>query len=391
MKPASAAFALMAFFSTAASAYPSMIRHGYTQCAACHTDPSGGTLLTKYGRAQSELLLSSRWGAGKEDEPSAKDDFLLGVLRTPDSLSLGGWFRYGYIWNTIHGTLVDDRLLQMRGDVAAAVRAGPVRAAAQLGYSSASSAPFSELAWVTRNANGANLVSREHWIGLAFADDAGLLRGGRIYLPFGLRNLEHTSFVRAATRTDIDQDQQDGIALAIAKESFRMEVMAILGNYSVRPDAFRERGLSGYLEVAPFSRLALGVSALVTRADAALGSKGATLRQAYGVTARASPWTPLVLLAEVDALITTPLGNGGASAGHADWLQADVEVLRGVHIVSAIEGMKPPGGGASSLGVWGGAAWFVIPHLDVRADWVRRSTTGAPPTMTFLLQVNGYL
>src|SRR5260370_37967329 len=103
----------------------------------------------------------------------------------------------------------------MRGDVAAAVRAGPVRAAAQLGYSSASSAPFSELAWVTRNANGANLVTREHWIGLAFADDAGLLRGGRIYLPFGLRNLEHTSFVRAAAPTHIDPDQPDAITVAI--------------------------------------------------------------------------------------------------------------------------------------------------------------------------------
>src|SRR5713226_1210905 len=101
----------------------------YTQCAACHIDPSGGTLLTKYGRAQSELLLSSRWGAGKEDEPSPRDDFLLGALRTPDSLTLGGWFRYGYIWNTVDGTLVDDRLLQMRGDVAAALRIGPVRAA----------------------------------------------------------------------------------------------------------------------------------------------------------------------------------------------------------------------------------------------------------------------
>jgi len=99
----------------------------------------------------------------------------------------------------------------------------------------------------------------------------------------------------------------------------------------------------------------------------------------------------LVLLAEVDALINTSLGNGGASAGHADWLQADVEVLRGVHILSAVEGMKPPGGGPSSLGLWGGAAWFVFPHLDLRADWIRRTTTGSPATVTFLLQLNAYL
>jgi len=55
--------AAVGLFSTAASAYPTMIRNGYTQCATCHADPSGGTLLTPYGRAQSELLLSSRWGA----------------------------------------------------------------------------------------------------------------------------------------------------------------------------------------------------------------------------------------------------------------------------------------------------------------------------------------
>ncbi len=390
MKPASAALTAIALFSTVAHAYPSMIRHGYTQCSTCHTDPSGATLLTKYGRAQSELLLSTRWGAGKEDEPAKTDQFLFGLVPTPDFLNLGGWVRYGYLWNTVSGRLVDDRLLQMRADLAAEVRVGPVRAAAQLGYASPSSAAFTELAWITRNTRAGNLVSREHWIGLAFANDTGLVRGGRIYLPFGLRNIEHTSFVRTATRTDINQDQQDGIAVALSKENWRMEAMAILGNYSLRPDAFRERGFAGYFEIAPLSRLALGLSALATRADAAVGSKGPTLRQAYGLTARAAPWTPLVLLGEVDLLINSSLGNGGASAGHADWLQADVEVLRGVHLLTAVEGMSPPGGGASSLGLWGGAAWFLFPHFDIRADWIRRSTTGSPPTVTYLIQGNGY-
>src|SRR5262249_37407470 len=63
MKTALLIFAAVVLSSTAAKAYPTMIRHGYPQCASCHTDPSGGTLLTRYGRAQSELLLSSRWGA----------------------------------------------------------------------------------------------------------------------------------------------------------------------------------------------------------------------------------------------------------------------------------------------------------------------------------------
>jgi hypothetical protein len=375
-------------FSAAASAYPTMIRHGYTQCAACHTDPSGGTTLTQYGRAQSELLLSSRWGAAKEAEPAPTSSFLFGLLRTPDAVSLGGWIREGYIWNAVDGKLVDNRALQMRASVAATVRLGPVRAAAELGYASAQTA---QLAAVTRNPDGANLVSREHWIGYAFDDDAGLVRGGRINLPFGLRNLEHTSFVRAATHTDINEDQQDGIALAFASGSWRAEVMAILGDYSLRPDAFRERGLAGYTEVALSSSLALGLSALATRADATLETRSPGLRQAYGLTARAAPWTPLVLSAELDLLFDAALGASSVKAGQAGWLQADLEIVRGVHLLSAAEGLRSPSGGSTQKGLWGGAAWFVLPHLDLRADYVRRFSADSPATDTFLIQFNGYL
>ncbi|MGZ6125062.1 MAG: hypothetical protein ACXWLR_08885, partial [Myxococcales bacterium] len=279
-----------ALFPAAASAYPEMIRHGYTQCAACHTDPSGGTLLTDYGRAQSELLLSTRWGAADEAEPTAASKFLLGAVSTPASVTLGGWEREGYIWNTVGGKLADRRALQMRTSLAAEVRAGPLRAAAEVGYASAGTA---QLAAVTRNQDGANLISREHWIGLSFAGGDGLVRGGRINLPFGLRMLEHTSFVRAATQTDINEDQQDGVALALAAASWRAEAMAILGNYSLRPDALRQRGLAGHAEVDLSGHLALGVSALTTRADASPGSRAPSLRQAYGLTARAAPWTAL--------------------------------------------------------------------------------------------------
>ena len=194
--------------------------------------------------------------------------------------------------------------------------------------------------------------------------------------------------MRTATRTDINEDQQDGIAVAIAGESWRAEGMAILGNDSLRPDAFRERGFAGYVERAFSSRVVLGLSALVTRADAALDTRSPALRQAYGLTARVLPWTPLVLSAEIDALVSVPLGNASLTAGHAGWLQSDLEVLRGVHLVSAAEHLGSPAGGAS--GWWGGVAWFIVPHLDVRGDLIRRSSDSAT-TDTFLIQVNGYL
>jgi hypothetical protein len=53
-------------FSPRAHAYTWMIKHGYSSCGACHSDPSGGELLTVYGRAMSEAFLSSKWGGDSE-------------------------------------------------------------------------------------------------------------------------------------------------------------------------------------------------------------------------------------------------------------------------------------------------------------------------------------
>jgi hypothetical protein len=197
--------------SGTAHAYPFMIRHGYTQCATCHTDPSGGTFLNEYGRAQSELLLSSTYGGGDEASDSASSEptagNVLGFAPLPSWLRLWWWIREGYIWNAVDGRIVDRRLLQMRADVGADVKLGAFRAAFELGYSSADATPFTQLAQITRNADGANLIGREFWVGVETFGGEGLLRAGRINVPFGLRNLEHTPFVRSTTQTDINEDQ----------------------------------------------------------------------------------------------------------------------------------------------------------------------------------------
>lgn len=51
---------VLLFGPCVAGAFPEMIRHGYTQCTACHFSPSGGGLLTSYGRQLSGELMS-RW------------------------------------------------------------------------------------------------------------------------------------------------------------------------------------------------------------------------------------------------------------------------------------------------------------------------------------------
>src|SRR5450432_2783860 len=90
------ALSLIAFFvlpllvGRTAHAYTWMIRHGYTSCTPCHTDPTGGGPLAAYGRAQSDLLLRSRYGGPAAEEADPSSGFLWGAVQLPENVRLGG-------------------------------------------------------------------------------------------------------------------------------------------------------------------------------------------------------------------------------------------------------------------------------------------------------------
>src|SRR5690242_16446566 len=92
-------------WSARASAYAWMVRHDYAGCNQCHADPSGGGLLTEYGRAQGELLLRSHYTPWAEDEePGKLGEFLLGAFPLPESVLLGGDYRLAFFHSTVAGT-----------------------------------------------------------------------------------------------------------------------------------------------------------------------------------------------------------------------------------------------------------------------------------------------
>ena len=55
---------LIIIFSLKLYAFPENVRHGYLACTACHVSPSGGGVLTPYGRSLSAELMST-WGTSK--------------------------------------------------------------------------------------------------------------------------------------------------------------------------------------------------------------------------------------------------------------------------------------------------------------------------------------
>jgi hypothetical protein len=368
--------ALMMATSTA-SAYPWMIRHGYSGCTPCHTDPSGGAgALTEYGRAQSDLLLRMRYGETSDSgEADRTAGFLGGWVPLPDALRLGGDFREAFFSNQVENAPLQQQFITMRADLYGDIKVGRFRAAGSIGY-----VPQGDLqASLTRSIDD-NLVSREHWLGVELdSDGAWLLRAGRIALPFGIRMIEHTLWVRTLSRTDIDDTQQYGLALSVSDDKVRMELMAIAGNFQIRPDEFRERGYSGYAEYAPMTTLALGVSSSATRATRDIVYGVTDYRYANGVFARYSPVKPLVLLAEADSVYQSLTWNGHRG-GYAAFAQADYEPEQGFHVMVTGEAMNSgTAGEPPSFDGWLSGVWFFLPHMDLRLDAIY-STLGEAPT-----------
>ena len=184
------------------------------------------------------------------------------------------------------------------------------------------------------------------------------------------------------------------MAFAYSAQRMRAELMGILGNYQISPDAHRQRGYSATLELVPASGFAVGASSLVTHVAEDFRLKVANLRQAHGLFVRAAPAELLVLLAEGDLILQAPSG-AASSTGFASMVQADVEPLKGLHFIVTGETLTPgTPASRSSYGGWGAIDWFCLRQLDVRLDLMWRSMAFGPDTLdatAVLVQAHLYL
>ena len=332
----------------------------------------GGETLTGMGRVMGESLLAQPWSAAP---PTDRAKLAFGISE-PDAVRLGGSFRGMAIAN-----LTTDRteVFPMQADVYGAAFLERFTFAASVGFGRASARY--EHASKARligdiEGEGIALLSRHHWVGYSPSDGI-MLRAGRLNLPFGLRIPEHTAWVRSETLTDRESDQLHGLSFVYARGPLRGEVMLSLGNFQVGDAAFQQRGYSAYVELLVARRLAVGASSLLMYAPRELEvDHGAVSRQAHGLTARYSPWKPIVLLVEADVL-----KNTAAGLGYVGMATLDVEPLQGLHLAVAREyldrgepdtGVASEGDGRVRVGTWWTINWFFAPHLDARIDLVQR-------------------
>lgn len=377
---------LLLLLPCAATAYPWMVKTGITSCAACHVDPSGAGQLTAFGRTESEVLV--RWRP-TSTPPTPRNANFLWFAELPAWLNLSGNIRFGALVQPQSVRPVVP--LEMATDLSATVSyADRVMVHGTVGFgrrdvvAPAIVTPACEPA--APGECGPSLVARTWWAGVRPGDGAVLVRAGRLALPFGLRNNEHTAWVRSLTLTDTNVHQKLGAAISVLAGQLRLEVMGIAG--ATLPSV-NEAGYSALAEWRLAPTTTLGLSSLFASRPVDVGATNG--RHAHGAFLRATLLPSLVLLAEADVLAASGVAE---RVGYAAFVQGDFEPVQGLHLMLTAESAHRGEGlqRGPSFGGWVSAAWYFFSHFELRVDaLVRRLDAVTPLTFSLVAQLHLFL
>jgi len=283
-----------------AAAYPQFqFSSGTNRCGQCHFAPSGGGLLTSWGRDESADTISLG-GDGA---------FLHGLVSPPAWLGIGGDFRLAALTNDVGSPSgPETAVFPMQADLY-------VRAAFT---ESLSLNVTGGIRGVERPSDGSiggrlgaaadDLMSREHYLMWRPSATGPYARVGRFFAPYGLRFVEHIYYVRRYTGFNLYEETYNASGGYVADE-WEVHLTGFAPVPTTLPSPLRsigpgEAGAAGYGEV----RLAK-MSALAGQFRVGIGS----LESRYQVGAIGKLWVEkakLLVLGEGDfirqAFKTTP-------------------------------------------------------------------------------------
>ncbi len=209
--------------------------------------------------------------------------------------------------------------------------------------------------------------------------DGWTVRTARLVMPYGMRVPKHHLWYRDVTRAQ--REVRKGYVLPRSAVSTRSNPLAIVNEHKQLSDRYRERGYAAYAEYALRPGLALGVSGLITLANADRLSfeQEKTWHKAESVFLRARVLPTLSVQSELTLAQTSR-----RALGYAAVLQLDYEPLRGLHLSCTGELAGRPAREPEPLyaendvlpGAWMTVDWLMSPHFEARFDAIARRETG---------------
>lgn len=206
----------LALSSRHASAEPMFLSKQYARCANCHYSPTGGGLLTPYGRSLARHELSTLGKTLPATQNDQEEPQEAGVLKRLTGHALGpidiGFdVRPAHLNLNFGGLASTSRNLLMNADLLAAYRVNGWTLYGEIGRQ-----PLLD---------GLKIGSYEYWVG--HQSDGGLgFRVGRFLPAYGLRLADHTAF----TRRPLGLDTYDQVyALELSYTTDRQLVQITVG------------------------------------------------------------------------------------------------------------------------------------------------------------------
>lgn len=237
--------------ATSARAYPQFVFKGNGECASCHHSPSGGGFPNRWGRESLDVAFGKDWSVGPINDDLAYDPAHPADLK----LDLGADVRLLPLFGTDGDGSLGPAVIPMNTELGGAVAVGRF-----IAYGAVSARKqYSE--------DGSFLLfSREHWLG--YRAGAGLdIRVGRMVLPFGIRQPDHTQYVREDFGFD-KYDQSYGLEVDVQRDGWSLFANVFAGDLTQTTSERQERGavVTPVLELG--GGAALGLSALASVSSA---------------------------------------------------------------------------------------------------------------------------
>jgi hypothetical protein len=372
---------LLAICATTASAEPKFLSKQYPRCTSCHYSPTGGGLLTAYGRSLSHRELSTFGEPMPAHDDTTRPDtmnpepgeesFLWGAFgKSLGNLHLGIETRPSYLHYSFLD-FSDDRNLLMNADLHAAYRYKDWTFYGQVGRELQNDGRFS-------------LDSSEYWIGRQPEEGFGF-RAGRFLPAYGIRFADHTSYNRQFIGLT-QYDQILGVELSHSRGRYLTQVSIGPGRAET---VYDEDGGAAFTTTGRFQidltpRTVVAASGLFrdgTDFEARQGSTGVAF--GYAPTSHVTTWT------QFDGQFI----DGQDATSYVFVNETSFEVYRGIWAVVSPQARFGGGQQLPDLLRFGlGAVLLPRTHFNVTVSYYRdRDRSNDITTNIFLAQFHLYL
>ena len=290
---------VLGLWSGTEAAEPMFLSKNETRCTSCHYSPTGGGLLTPYGRLQSRQELSTTSGDSERFLWGAFGDALgpvdLGIDARPTFLNVS--FPGGE----------SNRFLLMNADLLAAVQAKGWTLYGEVGR--------------RPDAVGGDVYSYEYWIGKQLSGQWAV-RGGRFFPAYGIRFADHTAY----SRTTLGFDKYDQVFGGEVSHTTGRSVIQVSAGPGRAEAVLNEPGKNPFTTSARAQldlnsrNVVVGSGLYRTESANDVGNGMAGL--AYGF----SPWSRMTIWTEADARFRDE--DNGTSFVFVN--ETSVEAIRGI-------------------------------------------------------------